>query len=192
MRRLTALIASLALTLTAALAPVSASPPEEFEEPIFISFPDLTHGVAVFWNVTRDDLCDWIDGGFAGPPPAIQPVTVRFNEVRSGAVVASFRATRHLELWQLDEDADLTGPCEDTDDSTGPWATGSAHVAANDNDLFVSGTRTNAFGERGQGSVVDANGTTYHYGWTFRALIDRSGEFRVVVPNHSVLTPRGR
>lgn len=191
MRRLTALIASLSLLLTAALAPAAAAPPEEVEEPVFIVFPDLRYNLAVFWNITRDDLCDWVDSGFAGPPPVTQPVSVQFNELTTGAVVISFKATAHLELWQLDPDADLSGPCEDTAGSAGPWATGSAHVVNNDNDLFVSGTRMNAFGERAQGTVMDAAGTTYHYSWVFRALIDRDEEFRVVVPDRSVLVPRG-
>ena len=191
MRRHIALIASLALLLTTAVAPAAAAPPEESEEPIFISFPDLTYNIAVFWNITRDDLCEWEDSGFAGPPPVVQLIPLRLNEVRSGAVIGSFNATSHLELWQLDADADLSGPCQDTDDSTGPWATGSARVSGNDNDLFVSGTRTNAFGDRGQGSVVDAGGTEYHYSWVFQALIDRAGEFRLLVPDRSVLRPRG-
>jgi hypothetical protein len=191
MRALRASILALGLAL-ATVAPASAVAPERFEEPIFVVFPDLKYELVVFWNITRDDLCDWAADDFEGEPPVTQLVPVLFNETASGSVVVNWSATSHLELWALDADADLSGPCDDTDDSAAPWATGSAHVRYTDNDLFVSGTRTNSFGDRGQGKVQADDGSSWHYSWVFRALIDRDDEFRAVVPDRTNLSRRGR
>ncbi|CAN5824526.1 hypothetical protein BH24CHL6_BH24CHL6_00030 [soil metagenome] len=190
MRAFRASLLALILALAVA-APVSAAPPERFEEPIFFIFPDLNYGLAVFWNITRDDFCAWQESDFDGPPPVTRLVNVQFNETANGAVVVRWAATSSLELWALDADADLSGPCPDTDDSSAPWAAGSAHVKSNDNDLFVSGSRTNSFGDSGKGTVTDAAGGSWHYSWTFHALIDRDFEFRAVV-ERSLLKQRGR
>lgn len=183
-RRLLVLIA--AVTLLVAGLPAQAAPPETVEEPISFFFPDPDHGVAVFWNTTRNDVCVWWDGGQVGPPPAQQPVEVKWNELPGGVVVVSFQAERYLEIWRLDDDADLSGPCTDTDGQPGPMATGSARVGSNDNDLMVSGTRTNSFGERAQGRLVDDEGAIWHYWWTFHAHIDHEGQFEVIVDRTSL------
>jgi hypothetical protein len=162
-------------------SPVRADPPEVFEAEIFDVFPDVHHGVVVFWNVTRADACVWGQGGFEGSPPVIELVTAHVVETGKGALVGTFHATRAIELWQLDDDADLSGRCQNTDDQSGPLLSGTATVSANDNDLDVSGTRVNAFGDRGQGTLQGTDGSRWHYSWTFRAEIDRDGEFRVVV-----------
>ncbi len=185
-------IALVAVALLLAVAvPVSADPPERIEEPIVLVFPDLTYGIAVFWNTTREAICQWEEGGFQGPPPYEELVTVRLKETGKGAVVGSFQALRSIEIWHLDDDADLSGPCADTDDQSGPLAKGTARVQGHDNDLFVSGTRVNAFGEHGQGNLRGADGSHWHYSWTFLAHIDRTGDFRVVV-ERSNLRMRGR
>ena len=49
-----------------------------------------------------------------------------------------------------------------------------AHDESVENGLF----RTNAFGQRGNGSVTDGDGGTWRYGWTFRAVYDNDLEFR--------------
>lgn len=175
--------AIVALLLMASAVPAHAEPPEVVEHPFFqlFIFPDTTYDLAVFWNITRNDYCDWAADGFPGPPPIQKPVEVMLKETGKGAVVASFQATRILELWHLDADADLSGPCEDTDDQVGPAAVGTAQVGVNDNDLFVSGTRTNSFGFRGQGRLVGEDGSRWNYSVTFRARIDRQGSFSAMV-----------
>jgi hypothetical protein len=55
----------------------------------------------------------------------------------------------------------------------------------------LSGSRTNSFGDSGKGTVSDAAGGSWHYSWTFHALIDRDFEFNAVV-DRSLLTQRGR
>jgi hypothetical protein len=189
MRAFRSTFVALVLALAVA-APAAAAPPERTEDPIFQTFPDVKYELVVFWNITRADFCAWEENDFTGDPPVGRLVPVQYIETAHGAVVAKYSATSTLELWALDADADFSGPCADTDDSSAPWAAGSAHVTGNDNDLFVSGSRTNSFGDRGHGTVWDASGAGWRYNWTFRALIDRDNEFRVVV-DRSTLT-RGR
>lgn len=174
MRRITILALLAALVMAMAL-PVQAEPPERVEDPWFIVFLDVENDLVVFWNISRDELCAWAEGPppFDGPPPVIEPVTLKVHETADGAVVASFQEERPLELWNLDEDAPLTDPCSDTAGQAEPWATGDAMVSMNDNDLFnLSDTRVNSFGDRGQGTVTDTDGGNWHYSWTFRAHCD--------------------
>jgi hypothetical protein len=196
MRKPAAIIAALAMLLTLAVTPASAQPEEE-QISLFSIFPDPSNQLVVFWNITRDDYCAWEASDFEGEPPVTTLITAVFNETPTGAVTARFQTTSSLELWTLDEGADLSGPCQDTDDSTEPWATGSARVTSTDNDLFHDDSvdmglhRTNTFGERGQGTVRDASGDAWHYSWTFQGQADQNNEFREVVPYHTVLTARG-
>ncbi|MGH2357752.1 MAG: hypothetical protein ACRDGJ_07020 [Candidatus Limnocylindria bacterium] len=188
MRKLVTTLTALLSALILAAAPASAAPPEQSEEPIFGLFPDLTNGLVVFWNITRDDYCAWEAGGFVGEPPVQELVPVTSHVTRMGAILLTWSADSTLELWTLDADADLSGPCQDTDDSTLPWAAGSAQARYTDNDLEVSLTRTNAFGDRAEGSVVDGDGASWHYSWAFRFTIDRNGEF-VFHVDHTTLAP---
>lgn len=176
-----------ALLLMALAIPAHAEPPEVVEEPLFLVVPDTTYDLAVFWNITRADFCAWEASGFQGPAPLQQPVEEMQKETGKGALVVSFQATRVMELWHLDEDADLSGPCVDTDDQAGPAAVGTAQVGYNDNDLFVSGTRTNAFGFHGQGRLAGDDGSRWNYSFTFRARIDRQGTFNAMVDRSNLV-----
>lgn len=182
-RRAIALLGATTLLLTIAVVPAQADPPEQSEEPIMTLFLDDENHMAVFWNVTRDDFCAWEAGGFDGPPPVQELVPAAAHETGQGAVVGTWRATRHLELWDVSEVAEPSGPCEDTAGLSGPWATGYGASAGNDNDLDVSGTRTNSFGDHVQGTVQDGDGGQWHYSSHFRAHIDRDFEFTVKTVN---------
>jgi hypothetical protein len=181
MRVGTLLVAALAVVAMGLAAPTAAAPPEQVElDDFFPLFADLDHGVGVFVNIARDDLCAWEEGGFVGPPPVDQTVSAKLHETGKGAVVASVRADLSIELWRFDPDVPpLVGPCADTDAQTAPWATGTARVEANDNDFDLSLTRVNSFGVRGQGTVVDATGVTWHLSWTTRYQITKDDEFIV-------------
>ena len=190
MRKLVALAGAVALTISAAGA-ASAGPPERFEDPGFNNiFPDVDNQLVVFWNITRDDYCAWEADGFPGDPPIDAPVPVQIVTTPTGALVYRWNAVRHFELWTMNEDAPLTGPCEDTDDSTEPWATGAARYMGNDNDLFHDESvdaglyRTNTFGDRGLAMVVDGDGQWWAYNWSFRAVYDKNLDFRPVVDFH--------
>ena len=193
MRRLIGIFAALSLLLTS-VGPAAAAP-QILMEPLFLNWPDLTQGKVVFWNITREDLCEWEAGGFVGAPPVLSLVRSTYNETPTGAVVASFRATAHIELWQLDADADFSSPCADTDDSTAPWATGTSHAVGTDNDLFHFDSvqmglyRSNAFGDRGQGTLQDTDGGMWHYSWSFHVVLNKHDEV-VNFHERSVLVSR--
>lgn len=167
--RIVMMLAALALMVPLVALPAGAQAPERVEEPIFFVFPNTEHGIVVFWNITRDALCTWFQGGFEGPPPVESLANVQVKETGKGALVARGHHTAHLELWELNDPGNLQDPCSDTDGQSGPWAQGSATVSATDNDLDVSGTRRNSFGDIGTGKVIDVSGVSWHLSWTFRA-----------------------
>lgn len=181
MRKRGFLVAALAVLTLGLTTPTSAAPPERVElDDFFPLTADLDHGIGLFVNIGRDDFCEWVDGGFVGPPPVDQLVSVMLHETGKGAVVASLRTDLSIELWRFDPDVPpLVDPCADTDAQAGPWATGTVRVEANDNDFDLSLTRTNSFGVRGQGTVEDAAGDTWHLSWTSRIQITKDDEFIV-------------
>lgn len=174
-----AIATSLAATVGMAPATAGAGNPSEIEVSDFILlFPDPTENVSVFVNITAREFCDWIAAP-AGPPPAHEVVTAQLKETGKGALVGHLRATDlYVEMWHLDEDpSPLLGACEDialqlADPDAEPFAVGTATYHANDNDFDVSGTRTNAFGDRGSAQLVGQDGTEYSYTWLFH-LNDR-------------------
>lgn len=105
---------------------------------------------------------------FPDPVEGIDDVRTKFKEVGKGAFVASARASDlHIELWPFVDDPPGFGPCLDTSEETGPWATGTTSYQGNDNDLFGSGTRGNAFGDHGTASLTDDAGGEWTYEWRF-------------------------
>ncbi len=172
--------AALALLATAAVSPAAAAPPDRIEVDVFVISLDPEHELVVFWNISRDDYCAWEESEFAGPAPVTTLIPAQEHVVRGQVLMATFGGTSSLELWMLDEDADLSGPCQDTDAQAGPWATGTANLKGRDNDVQVSLTRTNAFGEQLNGKVVDVDGNTWRFSMGFGLRIDRSGEFHFI------------
>lgn len=185
MRRLITLAASAAL-LAAGLGPTPATAtPEKFEMHLIALFPDFQNNLVVFVNTTREDVCteamtafeyelaEWFDDGMVGDPPdevegpeGIDPVPVQEVTVRSGAVIVKGDATDvHFELWELDAPEDQTnvGPCTDSDDAMTFVAAGPGTWRVRDNDLDVSETRGNAFGDYGSAIVEDSAGQLYRY-----------------------------
>ena len=127
-------------------------------------------------NITRDDFCAWEESEFDGPAPVGTLIPAKFKEVGPGAVVGSFQSATQvsIELWQVDPDVPpFIGPCEDTDEQSAPWASGEARWMATDNDLDVSLTRMNSFGDRVTAKVVDGAGGSWHYSATFQGQISK-------------------
>lgn len=148
--------------LMLAAAPMAqAAPPDRIDFPVFHAFYDFEHDLTVLWNVTRDDICEWAAGGFMGDPTVIELVPIQVKSTGKGALVFSSQATRPIELWG--------GGIGVLCDTASLWASGDAHATGNDNDVFVSGTRGNAFGDRAQGTVMDEEGGLWHYSWAFTA-----------------------
>lgn len=185
MTRRIGVLAGALIILGAMVAPATAGPEQRavdrFEEHWFDAFPDEERGLVVLINVTREVVCTaeqiafemafiaWLEAGEVGPPPAppaeplegIEPATVQVVETGQGALVYSLQVRDvPMELWVLDEDAQLVGPCTDTDQSEEPFAAGTASFRINDNDLDSSGTRGNAFGDRLHATLTTADGST--------------------------------
>ena len=182
MRRILILLMAIALLVVGVSSASAASgPPDRTTETIAIVFPDFENGYAVFINTTRDMICtpgqiafeEWILGGEIGPPPGpgfefegIDTIAVQSNMVRDGVIVQLAKGSNlHTELWVLDNEEDLgVGPCTDTDDADEKFAEGTSRWQGNDNDLFGSDTRGNAFGDRGTASLTgEADGQSYTY-----------------------------
>jgi predicted RNA-binding protein with TRAM domain len=137
----------------------------------FVLFPDTDQGVSVFINISARDFCDWDQ---ASPPPVQDVVVSQGKMTGQGALVTRVKESDlYVEMWEFDEDpSPLIGPCEDiadqlNDPAAQPFAVGSTSYQGNDNDLMGSGTRGNAFGDRGDAVLTSQDDTVYDYSWRF-------------------------
>jgi hypothetical protein len=178
MRRAIAVVVAASLGLILA-APVAAQsgPPEQTQEPIFGVVSDSSTYV-LFVNITAEEFCAW---DFESPPPVVELVTVTQKETGKGAVVETFRATVYAELWAV-EGGDLEAICGAGEGEL--LGTGTVFTVSTDNDLFVSGTRTNAFGATLHGTIHGDDGA-WRVSGSFRALV-QDEEFRLLSERLSV------
>lgn len=184
------MIAAVGAALAVTLAiPAAAGPPDRFEVPFTPNFPDFEQEFAVFVNIDRAGYCTpevvawenaviaWLEGGMVDPPPpepefpeGFDPISVQEKVTGQGAVVGHANGSDlTIELWNFDseENRPLVGPCTDTDDDGSFFASGTTSYKGNDNDLFGSDTRGNAFGDQGKADVTDGEGNDYRYSWKF-------------------------
>ena len=179
MRRLAILTLAMGLWLLGG-APAGAVPPQDppgpvsrFTEPFAVAFFDPADGLVAL----------------GGPPPELGCFGLGFEdnladfqivELPSGPVKLLIHdVDMPIFLYaasSIDEicDAVFAGAIPE------PLATGTVRVVVNDNDLDVSGTRTNSFGNSATGTLRRADGTRCHFSAVFRALITRDGEFRLL------------
>jgi hypothetical protein len=81
MRMRAVLVAALAVLALGLTAQTAAAPPEQVElDDFFPLFADVEDGLGLFVNIGRDDYCEWVDGGFVGPPPVDQTISVQLKE----------------------------------------------------------------------------------------------------------------
>jgi hypothetical protein len=171
-------------------APVAAAGPERIKESFPIMFPDFDRGLAIFINTTREAQCtpeaiaaeeaflEWLEGPMNEPPPpeapyvpGIKDITIQEKVTGKGALVSHMKGSGLLaEIWPMVDDPPGVGPCLDTSASSTPWV-GTARVQGNDNDVFVSETRGNSWGDSGRATVF-RNGKKAVYSWRFH-LNDR-------------------
>jgi hypothetical protein len=167
--------------------PASAAPPVKLADRFLFLAPDTRLGLVVIMNIDRATYCtpaivgweeafiDWLDGGQVGDPPEFPGAPAGFDPIRiqdkvtgKGALVHHVRGSRlRIELWQMDAGAPLVGPCTDTDDAMHRIGTGTATFSNNDNDLFGSGTRGNAFWSSGLAFLTDEAGHALKYSFRF-------------------------
>lgn len=193
-RRLSALIAAMALLAVPAGPAVAGGPPVTFNDPFAFTAPDYVHGLAIFVNTSRDSFCvpeqvareqaivDWILGGMVDPfpegvmerPEGFTTWTPQLIDSPKGAIAHLRESGQYLELWTLDqpEDSFGVGACLDTDDSGELFATGTASVKATATDLFETGARPHALDHfSGKGEVVATDGTAYSYSFFYHQLV---------------------
>jgi hypothetical protein len=146
--------------------PSSAGVVERFNDPGFAAIPDFDEGLLLFANVNSvSDACNGIPAGAGN----VQVVTLR-----SGAVVVLLH----------DDDIPLIvtplAPPEAVCADPANWpviATGIGKIRATDNNADESLTRTNSFGQRVTGSVVDGNGDAWSVQAHFKARVTKDDEF---------------
>jgi hypothetical protein len=183
MRRTLVVVLSAVLVLASTM-PATAGPPERADWPIHFNAFDADNGLLTFVNMTRDNLCDWAAGGFDGPPPVEELITVQSKETGQGAVVESLRAQLPFEIWAFEGVPSFANVC--APELEGPWATGTGRVSWTDNDFFISGTRTNSFGGSFQASVTDTEGVDWRYTFRLRFEISMDDEFIVRAMNFTL------
>ena len=174
-----------------AAAPAAAAPPDKLQIPLTILFPDFERGLVGFLNTTREEYCtpavikfekelqqffkdleEWENGGQVGPPPEFpdepqfpdgrKPINIQEKVTGKGAIVGRARGSRLVaQLWPMVSNPPEAGPCTDSDPKATPWR-GTGSFRGNDNDLDVSETRGNAFGER-ISMTVKRNGQKARY-----------------------------
>lgn len=183
----------LAGSLMAAMAaPATAAPPEKSQIPFTIQHLDEQNGLVAFMNIGREAYCtqavvdfenaiiNWIADGMVDPFPdepafedGIKDIAVQTKVTGKGAIVGQAKGSGlYIELWDLEDNPPIVGPCTDTDGGDGLFAKGTGSFHGKDNDLEGTGTRGNAFGDQGRASVTDGSGNGYQYSWLFR-LNDR-------------------
>ena len=138
-----------------------------FDGVIGLAFSGPDEPYSVVAGLTLDQLAALCAGGDFQLEPATGQDVFRPD----GSVHELFRA-RGVTVVVLE------GAFADICDT--PFAVGRGNYTSTDNDLFVSGNRTNSFGFRLRGRVTDAEGERHHLLAKFHALITRRGEFREI------------
>ncbi len=158
---------------------------DEYCTPAVVAYEEAVIQWIIDWDA-------WFEGGQVGPEPPFpdvpaggfpegnDPILTQIKETGQGALVRHQRARGLVaEIWPMIENPPLVGPCTDTDPGDTPLV-GMAQYQGNDNDLFGSGTRGNAFGDRGTITGRDADGEPFRYSWRFhlnsRCYVPEGGE----------------
>ncbi len=180
------LCAGILLAASSAASAVAA-PPAKSAQPVTFIFPDFNLGLVIFINMDRatfctpemtaweEDLLAWLEGGEIGDPPVApeEPegfglVSIQEKATGKGAIVTHFKGSGlAAEVWEMDADAPGIGACTDSDGALHRVGAGTARFLANDNDAGGTGTRGNAFGNRGVIDLVDEQGSSLRYSWKF-------------------------
>jgi hypothetical protein len=182
MRRFALMLITLAVGLSlAGAAPAGAAPPDDPPGPVSRS----TEPFAVALDDPADQLV-----ALGGPPPELGCFGLGFEDNLAEFQVVELPSGPVKVLVRDDDMPIFLYAASSTDELCEavfggaipePIATGTVRVVLNDNDVDVSLTRTNSFGFTAKGTLERADGTACAFSATFRALITREGEFRVLV-----------
>ena len=135
---------------------------------LFFIFPDPAVGLIVTAGFTLENLAAFC----ARQPFVTEPSTIG-GVLRPDSSATDLTTAKKVTLLVfLDDNQDVC-------DNLSPMAAGKGNYVNNDNDLFVSGNRTNSFGFRVVGQVTDVNGERHRLSVSFHGLIYRDGELRI-------------
>jgi hypothetical protein len=162
----------------------TADPPESsgivarFLHPGIVLFPDPEHGLAVFVNMSRKDLCS---GAMAGEVD----LDFKFVDTPSSAQLELMKGSNVPVYLHPIDGAPPPSPCHEAI-ADKPAFVGTVDIVSNDNETCpCQNNRTNSFGRRGGGTVYStADGSRWHYAWHWRFLIDKNDEFRVATQSY--------
>ena len=139
-----------------------------FETTIVILFDDPESDLTVVAGLALDQRAAFCAGGDVTFEPASERLVFRPD----GSIHQLFKA-KNVSLLLFD--AAFVDIC-----AVAPFAVGRGNFTGTDNDLAVSGNRTNSFGFRLRGRVAEGSGERHHLLAKFHALITRSGAFRTI------------
>ncbi len=139
-----------------------------FETTIGFLFVDPESDLTVIAGLTLDQLAALCAGGDVTFEPATEQLVFRPD----GSIHQLFKAKKATLLLF---DVAFVDFC-----AVAPFAVGRGNFTGTDNDLTVSGNRTNSFGFRLRGRVAENSGERHHLLAKFHALITRSGAFREI------------
>ena len=163
------------------ISSVSADPPaesgivERISQPDFGISPLVDDGMWIFENF--DSLADICDP--EGPIPA-NLTDLKLVLLPNGVIVATV-AVGVVPIVVVPMVSDPLDPFADACDNGEAIAWGSANIqAVNFNDAFGSGTRTNVWGETGNGTAMDADGNPYKVQWHWKFQFSEQHGFRIL------------
>lgn len=173
-------VLAVVFALVAIMVPISSASADPPAESGIVERFQAQHGFAIIevpddgvWILANfdslDDFCE-------GPNPA-KPVSVQLVHLPNGVIV--FRnnvGVVPIVVVPMESDDPFADACDNGE----AIAWGSWDVRVNDNDIDVSGTRANVFGEHSNGSAVDSDGNHYKVHSHIKLQISKDGEFRVL------------
>ncbi len=196
----------------------AATPAETIEVGPSIQAIDDDQGLLLFVNSTRADYCTptmvaweeavlaWLETDMSTEPPpypgydSLETFSATRMPVGRHNAWSRWSAQVTVELWEFDEgvfpDHLGAGPCTDSDEATGPFATGIGTWTQSDNDSWGDppepGPRTNAIKDTIQAELSGPGGD-YAYTATIHTVIrDVLTDFRFLHGDwRSTLTPLG-
>ena len=139
------------------------------EVPFTFIFTDRESGLGIIAGVTPANLA-----GFCAQEDVERGSSIVHDVVRPDGSIASHERAKKVALmvFVLEGDQALC-------DGSAPFAVGTGNFMNHDNDFFVSGNRTNAFGFRINGQVTDVDGARHHVSAAFEGTFSRQGDARV-------------
>lgn len=180
MRRSLTLLATVTVLMGLIVAPAAAGesgPPSEsgiverYQADGFGFIPIYDDGVWIVANFdTLADVCDEFKPATLDAFQVVHlPTDVTVMKINPGIVPIIV-----VPMVSDDPFADACGPDVEA------IATGSVNVRVNDNDADGSGTRTNVWGDTGNGSATDTDGNTYRVHWHARVQYSEQQGFRIL------------